>query len=317
MAEVGFPAFAVGDIDPNRDYVHVFDDVTLELLLTELDTITDFVGYLNQKEWFLRSGHLGNAAGEEELLGHYLTHTNGDDEHGFFSPSGAEQWEPNELLCLGEGIWDHVQSHPDFLAKKSADRISYGWDSMIEDFAQYLPEGQVAYDPPEENFIFGEPALRYMALESRLSRRFLAEQIKNAVGVAAADRTYARIIGPPLKRGTGVWYVFLQFPFIPANGAPDYEKYQRRRALMMYAYALILKCDHREVPRIIAIGMEPPRWARDQLVSSDLGLLEIDVWTVEHENEATELRNAFGIMNPARMRAGTFGGSEYPESSET
>lgn len=54
----GYQPFAIGDFDPDDTFVHVLDDVSLDILLGELDTITDFVNYLERKEKFFRSGHL-------------------------------------------------------------------------------------------------------------------------------------------------------------------------------------------------------------------------------------------------------------------
>jgi hypothetical protein len=66
------PFFCIGKVDPRLGYVHVFDDVTLDLVLRELDTISDFVRYLQMKEKFLLSKKYIIASGEEELLGLYL-----------------------------------------------------------------------------------------------------------------------------------------------------------------------------------------------------------------------------------------------------
>ena len=63
--------FAVGQVDPTKGYVHIFDDTSLAIILGKLDTITDFVSYLQKKESFVLSGQLLGSAGEEELLAHY------------------------------------------------------------------------------------------------------------------------------------------------------------------------------------------------------------------------------------------------------
>ena len=60
--------FYVGEVNPDKGFVHVFDDVTLDVILGELDTITDIVRYLRCKEEFITAGKLGVAAGEENLL---------------------------------------------------------------------------------------------------------------------------------------------------------------------------------------------------------------------------------------------------------
>lgn len=38
--------FTIGQIDPAKGYIHVFDDTTLDIILCHLDTITDFLLYL-------------------------------------------------------------------------------------------------------------------------------------------------------------------------------------------------------------------------------------------------------------------------------
>src|SRR5215217_5603092 len=48
--EDGGQPFAIGQIDPAYGYVHVLDDMSLDIVLAELDTVSDFVAYLSQKE---------------------------------------------------------------------------------------------------------------------------------------------------------------------------------------------------------------------------------------------------------------------------
>lgn len=40
--------FAVGDLDPTKGFVHVFDDTSLEVVMRTLDTVTDFIHYLSK-----------------------------------------------------------------------------------------------------------------------------------------------------------------------------------------------------------------------------------------------------------------------------
>ena len=62
----------IGDVEPVGTFVHVFDDVTLDIVMQELDTVTDFSEYLDKKSAFFRSGHLVEAEGEEDVLSYYL-----------------------------------------------------------------------------------------------------------------------------------------------------------------------------------------------------------------------------------------------------
>src|SRR5438094_7032303 len=70
-SEGGTP-YAIGQVEPKRGFVHVFDDASLRIVMNTLDTITDFVGYLSKKEAFITSGGLLWAVGEDDLLAYYL-----------------------------------------------------------------------------------------------------------------------------------------------------------------------------------------------------------------------------------------------------
>ena len=63
--------FAVGKVSSKQPFVHVLDDMSLPLLLENLDTAPDFINYLTKKARFIGSGRLALAAGEEALLGQY------------------------------------------------------------------------------------------------------------------------------------------------------------------------------------------------------------------------------------------------------
>ena len=85
-AEHGGMPFVIGQINPAKGYVHVFDDTSLSITMKTLDTITDFVAYLAKKQEFILSGRLGMATGEDDLLAWYLGNLNEDGEHDFIVP---------------------------------------------------------------------------------------------------------------------------------------------------------------------------------------------------------------------------------------
>lgn len=71
--------FTVGILDRSKPFVHVFDEFSLEFLLTELDTATDFVDYLIARERFLSDqSKLVHATGEEQLAAAYLLTMDGN-----------------------------------------------------------------------------------------------------------------------------------------------------------------------------------------------------------------------------------------------
>ena len=63
--------FTVGTTDKARGWVHVFDDVSLTTILSELSTVADVIHYLNSKV-ALTQTNFKYAEAETDLLGYYL-----------------------------------------------------------------------------------------------------------------------------------------------------------------------------------------------------------------------------------------------------
>jgi len=79
-ADGGRP-FTIGQVDPTKGFVHVFDDTALDTVMGTLDTIADFTMYLTRKEQFFQGGLRVMAAGEDDLLAYYLHGINAAGEH--------------------------------------------------------------------------------------------------------------------------------------------------------------------------------------------------------------------------------------------
>jgi hypothetical protein len=136
-----FMPFAIGDVNPGRLFVHVFDDVGIKRVLEHLNTISDFTGYLNKRVEYLRSNRLFMAHGEEEILANYLRVgivTNGN--YGFELPGTAAPKE-GQLKMTEQGLWnDYIMSETRFL-KAIADEKSLVWDELITRFSDNLLGG--------------------------------------------------------------------------------------------------------------------------------------------------------------------------------
>ncbi len=83
----GEAPFAVDLPEPRKAFVHVFDEVSVELVMQELDTAVDFLDYLKARENLLgRPESTVIAPGEEELLAAYLsTMDEAEDRHTFLN----------------------------------------------------------------------------------------------------------------------------------------------------------------------------------------------------------------------------------------
>lgn len=113
--------FPLSSGDFGKGYVHVLDEVSLPIVLTELDTITDFVDYLAAKQKLRKRGTsiIQAGGGEEDLLAWYLAHN-----RSFPERPGLSMFEP--------GMWAEFCREPEYLAKKNEDEVSYQWDQIIE-----------------------------------------------------------------------------------------------------------------------------------------------------------------------------------------
>jgi hypothetical protein len=200
----GTEKFIVGDLDRSKDFVHVFDDFSLSIVLAELDTVSDFIAYLRKRTTFLRSGPEIYANSEFDLLAHYLGGMNGH-EHDFVVPAQ----DPPATLIAVEGNWNDFVSSGAQRRKKAADEESYVWDRIIEDFAHHADQGTL--ETGQEHGLAGnEELLRFLAAENRFSRRLLGRALLGVrrLGASGPENTRVRTVWS--RRVTDRTYVFLR-----------------------------------------------------------------------------------------------------------
>jgi hypothetical protein len=121
--------FTVGDVNPRGKYVHVFDDAALRAL-SDLDTITDFVNYLEARETIARAGGLCCSASEADLIAYYLAHAPSNDALLFVDDAGRP-FDCENPLALPIAAYSSLISGERYKSKKHYDEISYHWDRFI------------------------------------------------------------------------------------------------------------------------------------------------------------------------------------------
>jgi hypothetical protein len=244
----GLPFF-VGDINPSRTFVHILDNTSLDIVLGKLDTISDFVSYLTKKEKFLRSEMIISAAGEEELLAYYLTNMNDKNEHDFVIPSHISGQITH--LTFGEGDWEEFIQSPEREAQISADRISYFWDMLIEQFSKHIME-ETQYFTTHHNIKQIEPLLGFLARESRFRRRYLSKAFLGLIVSAPKNRPATRCIEASSPQEP--YYVFFTFPKLDWM---IYEQYREVRMYYLKAYCSNVKLKFPDAQHIIGIAIDP------------------------------------------------------------
>ena len=291
--------FRVGQVDPGKGYVHVLDDENLDILLSELDTVADFVAYLTRREDLVCSDKVVSATGEEDLLAYYLTHTNTDGEHDFVLPPTVDVVEFDHLY---QGMREDDQ----YVAKKSADKMSYVVDQMIEHVSQGAAERTLirGNELPIRDV---EKALRVLAAENRLSRRHLARALVDLLSSASAQgRPKSRCVIRSEASGTG--YCLLIYP-CPTGS--DYDKHRQSRAALLVAYCKVMKFRFPNLHHIVGYATEPLDGERR---SEDLMCLDATNWTDDDAQQACKIQREGGILaSPTTTHVHE---SEYPTSRD-
>lgn len=240
--------FRVGWVLPNRRFIHVFDETTLDIVLGQLDTVSDFVAYLTHKhERLTKPGPHFLIPGEEELVALYLRS---------FDPVQNRHFLPevpkDTFVVMREGDWEVLLASKSYRARRKENAISYLWDELIEFQNRHIISGTATALVGDTSIATYERVMRSMAEEDRLTRRTLGASVARARSVNKKGKRFSRTIlcGPRGRRA----YVIMS---LPRPSACSYEEYQeiRRGELLLCSYA----CKRRFVHacEVIGIAFEP------------------------------------------------------------
>jgi hypothetical protein len=288
--------FTIGDFDRHRGFIHVLDDMTLDIVLSELDTIADFVRYLERKETLIRSGKTVVAAGEEDLLSYYINHM-GIDGHDFVFPG-----EQNHV-SFDEGLWQRLQGDPGYIRKKEADKSSYLWDEIIQFVADFALRGELLAGP-DVPLTRIDQILRIMAREPRTSRRLLSQGLIEQMSAAPPGLISIRT---HLSRDSNERaYISV---FMPSR---DETTRQCRRAYLSN-YCFVAAWKLRQVKAIVGIATELGIERKTR--SYDVGLVQISEWTPELEAQAEELQKKMDIFDKKLVHKAA-SVDEYPSKED-
>lgn len=155
--------------DLGNGFVHVCDEVSVGVLFGELDTITDFVEFLDQSEGFVASGvsPIFAGGGIEDLVALYISWGRTFELPDEFSES------PDSMILMDD-LWTGLRESNDYKAMKKDLRDSYLWDRLIEHYAtDLLTDGMFDFNSRE--LTDDQSALVAMALQPRGHRANLAQ----------------------------------------------------------------------------------------------------------------------------------------------
>lgn len=241
--------FTINDVNPQKTFVHIFDEYSLNVVFEEIDTVYDFVRYLRAKEEAIRSSRISVVHGEEDLLAHYMQSGGLVNAQPFKVPFKLRN--KFKSLVIGEGLWREYEQSDIRRRLREANHVSYFWDSLIENFSKHIRDGTVAINA-EHSVSSHEKTIRMMAAEGRIARRMLSELFLEKLESVPPDRRSSRICQSPFKKET--CFVLVLYPRAVHQ---NYEDYRKERIDLLHSYALVILHKRPELKFITIVGTEP------------------------------------------------------------
>ncbi|MCT8468471.1 hypothetical protein KZO85_07780 [Chromohalobacter canadensis] len=257
--------------DLGNGIVHVCDEFSLGAIFGLLDTITDFVGFLNEVESLIsRSNIVFSGGGVEDLLAIYMLN------------SYSFPYEEADLLIIDDTIFKEFVDSDDYKAIQESYKNSYFWDKLIEHFVDdLLTDGMFEYDTGQVTN--NQLALVQMALQPREFRANLSE-------------SFSEILQKPeLKIVSRVVLGYQNTAFVFHLG-PSSDREARVQELGLRC--LVVRGRLPDVKVVVGIS-------RDKLGPSEVGYshdivyVDIPEWDDELEQQVTNIQKELGYFENA------------------
>ncbi|MCP1213981.1 hypothetical protein [Acetobacter okinawensis] len=302
-----FRPFLVGDVNPGGTFIHVFDPVGLEFVMSELDTVADLTAYLTARTKFLRSGKINLAAGEEHLLAAYMMNGFKDGKPGFI-PEKLRKRTRRAQLVIPEGEYETYVSSQLYAEIAGLKKQSMLWDEVIELVTQHVLDGtSISILNYEPSVALSEEALRVIAAEPRMNRVSLAHALWGAMTRCVTEGMARFVRRTSVTRRFPMHHVGYLFLILPQDkGAGSYEEYRVYRSRMLLTYCLSL---FREQPKLdTVVGMAFDVYLKDGEIrtrSEDVLALEPPDWTPEEIANLQANRALFEMVDLRELKTTT------------
>lgn len=211
-----FEYYEFSDQGANKGFITILNKETFEAIIQELDTIKDFVEYLDERERLLTSGKkITVNCTEKDLVAEFLM-----NKRKFNVDYSAAHIK--EIALNLAGSWNTYEKSAQLERKKKANEISYFIDYIVKTDVLALPNGE---ELAKELMNMGRTERRLLAI----TLRDLCLKYENEEGIYA--RRYTAY--------NGIGHLLIYYP----PNAPEAEVDQFIHiAMELYAY----KTDYRE-----------------------------------------------------------------------
>lgn len=187
------PAILAGFDRVGSTPAHVFLRSTFEVLAKELDTLPDFLDYLDTREQLIDRGVLNALTEELDFLALYKTN----------APMVQEVLDGKiTMLLIAEGTWEeHLKSGAGMRKKRDlANRPSYLIDGMIDYFHSALGERRPDDEVPTATVEAYFATISELGRLNRVERRVMGEKIMEKLAAAKSTGVAYGLMADPKKK---------------------------------------------------------------------------------------------------------------------
>jgi hypothetical protein len=205
--------------DFGQGFIHVFDEESTSILISELDTITDFTKYLIDKEQFLK--------------GKYFAMPKESDFLAFYIQTALDINKKVDSIVSDGSLWESYLESEEYLEWQKLLPQSKIWDYMIVQLHDYHISEETTDDRNDM-----EEAIRVINQESRINRIELGGILDNAI----QRKLSARMLRP--LKGANHCYVFM--PLTSKNWEGKEEELELR--------CIVARMENPATEKVIGIG---------------------------------------------------------------
>ena len=236
--------------------IHVLDSYNLDIILNELDTLSDISQYFKTKEKLIDKLSVLAYCGEEDLLGNYL------QKYKEFSNLDISLPKDVGAVFVKEGGWQKVVKSFEYKSWKKSLKVSYNWDALLQLASEYALNDKLE----GSGLVFlGKSALYEMAKEPRNMRRLLAKKIAKEENKKYKGKDFSIISLPSSIENT--YYVILQYPLCEHN-EDKRENIKKELAILCEAYSAVVP----NAKKIIGIAINS--FSNKKYLFADFALLD-------------------------------------------
>lgn len=281
--------FFVGKISTeDENFIHVFDDASYTNILQELDTIQDFLRYLEARKELLLTKAVFSES-ENNLLAQHLQGVIRGDPTNLHNMSMGR----SGILFTGEHLPD-VKKSAQYMSWKKEMQRSYFWDELLQKTFFFIENGLLRWTTQTTMHEQGQ-LFEYLAREDRAHRYVLSNGFLTFFSSVGPDDKGTRIIYFPDEPDT--CYLLL---LMPKKDYMEENAYRNVRNTMLREHCMITKLDYPMFRHIIGVAHES---SDIEYSSEDFMYFDATEWSDEQQQEALSLKEEYQRMGMLARRS--------------